>query len=233
MNYNCNYILTKGNCLKEYHYNTDCFSSFYGNISNYSEITYYIPIESPHKGYITKFEESLILDYNELLKRLGLNFEYLGILESEFPDRNNFKSYGYKIVFSNNSIRGNKLLLNLLRYLYEGTYPEIVNNVFNLLKLDLNECLFNIFILAHYNDTQLGGHDIRGAYFYKLFENEESYFKLLDNNENLPILEQIPKFKGNIRFMELHKTFKRDLLQFYNEYKQLKDDEKHKTNLPF
>jgi len=227
MNYNCNYIL-KNDAIK-FQYAGPCFSNFYNSISDYKEIEYYIPITDIGKGYITHFDEDLILKYNDLLVKLGLKFEYLGKVTTNYKQFNDkfeeFEAFAYKIVFEQNSIMGNRLVLNFLRYLYEQKYPTIVNNIFKFLELNLDECLFNIFVLAHYNECQPGGHDIRGTNFFDLFKSEDEYFQWLNKKRGdcYSVYSIIPQLRG--KYIKLHQTFNKDLSEFYKQYKQVIEDE--------
>lgn len=227
MSYNCNYILKSVD--KTYHqYSGPCFGNFYNSISEYKEIEYYVPVTGTG-GFVTPFGEELILKYNELLVKLGLKFEYLGYVTTNFKQFNDkfeeFEAFAYKIVFEQNSIMGNKLVLNFLRYLYEQKYPTIVNNIFKFLELNLDECLFNIFVLAHYNECQPGGHDIRGTNFFDLFKSEDEYFQWLNTKrgDSYSVYSIIPQLRG--KYIKLHQTFNEDLSEFYKQYKQVIEDE--------
>lgn len=208
-----------------------CFSSLFGYLSNdnYIESTVFIKEE-----YITNniekpiiITEERLISWLEILKKLGLNFEYLGeVKDHKINVKYTFdkKVWSIRITKEDNNTQSIKLFLNLIRYLYEDPLPEIIDYFLKFKELIQDGDDYSLIHLANYaSSCSMSGHNCFGeSYIYELVDQQLLNDKFINatNNKNsytntLNITKKSNKIKTD--FYEFRKSLSKDenVIKYY------------------
>lgn len=159
-----------------------CYSSIFSYLNNkqFKDATIYIKERYNYNSKGLTISEEQLLKWLDVLSQMGFKFDYLGIVEcQDITTKVDYGKHIYGIFISkgNNSTMAIKLFLNLLRYIYEYSFKDLIETYYKLKSLLPNE---DIYSLIHYSNylvnCSLDGHNC----FKELYTNR--LFQLVNND---------------------------------------------------
>ena len=214
-----------------------CFSSSFSALGRgeFEEIVIYIKGEYiGDKGNFNVTEEEVI-SWLIVLEDLGFKFEYLGeVKDHGIPNEFTFDKsiLGVKISIKNNTTQSIKLFLNLIRYLYEDPFMNIIKKYYKCKEILPDADSYSLIHYCNYitKNISFSGHNC----FYdsdgsvrELVDSEllKTIFmnKINNNNKTSNELNSTNKIQPEILILSFRKsTGKEDIIKNYNLLKRVK-----------